>query len=485
MAGPQRPWRTAEVCLERRPAPGPGRPARRRRVPVGPELADRRRPGRLPDRRGVPLVLRRSCRRTARGAGARRARRAPPGRARGPAAGCPPSRGPAPRCPPTRAITSPSTDRRTAGTGTPAACAASWNAAPSSSSERVGRVDAADLLDRPGPLIRVQPPDGSHAPARDRPVGEPAVRAEAERRPGARGHDRGRARAPSWRDAPHRAGLEPRHPGPPAPAGPRAAGCRRRRPPGRRAPGAGARLAVPRALEPPRGLRPVRARPRLRRARDRQGDADAGHAPRRRCRRLPGVPRGDADHPDGRAALRRPLPLGRADGRRRTTRSSRRSSPTPTGRAPTPRWTRGSTSGSAIIPSPASGGRSASAAPFVHAPTGGPWSFGPRPTYVAAPPRAASGRRAGVAPAPRPALPRGVRAGVGRGPRPVRDALPAAGQGGLRGAGGRAGHATRARTGSRCSTSRVASSRTRTRRRRPGCWRCGTASCSPTRTAPG
>ena len=57
------------------------------------------------------------------------------------------------RTPPQSAMTSPARVRRTAGVGMPAASAASWNAAPSSSS---ASLVVADLLDRPARALGIQ-----------------------------------------------------------------------------------------------------------------------------------------------------------------------------------------------------------------------------------------------------------------------------------------------------------------------------------------
>ena len=66
-------------------------------------------------------------------------------------------------------------------------------------------------------------------------------------------------------------------------------------------------------------------------------------------------------------------------------------------------------------------------APLVHAPTSPPWSFGPRPRYVAADGAPATHRRRRRRPGDaRAALPRGVRPGVGGGHRHVHDAAQAA-----------------------------------------------------------
>ncbi len=52
-----------------------------------------------------------------------------------------------------------------------------------------------------------------------------------------------------------------------------------------------------------------------------------------------------------------------------------------------------------------------SVAPVAHAPTGGPWSFGRRPAYVAAPTATAGGRPGAVGATARVALPGGLRPG--------------------------------------------------------------------------
>ena len=85
----------------------------------------------------------------------------------------------------------------------------------------------------------------------------------------------------------------------------------RRRTAGAGPAGAVARLAVHRALESPRRLRPRRPRPGLRRSRRGQGHADADHPARRRGRRLPGPAHRHAADAAGRPA---PRPSLQGDG---------------------------------------------------------------------------------------------------------------------------------------------------------------------------
>ena len=83
-------------------------------------------------------------------------------------------------------------------------------------------------------------------------------------------------------------------------------------------------------------------------------------------------------------------------------------------------------------------------APVVHAVTGGPWSFGYRPSYLAAPlPDQRAGRPGGLRAAAGPALPGRVRPGLGGRPRSVHPAHPVRGQG----RPGRHGRAARAAGG--------------------------------------
>ena len=132
---------------------------------------------------------------------------------------------------------------------------------------------------------------------------------------------------------------------------------------------------------------PSSTRRGIRRPFDRQDDADAGHPSRRRRDRLPALPRGDATRPFVlRACATTAVHEGRAvDPGRHDALLHDAVAFTAEPRAPMPRWRRGSTSGSASSRSRASGGRCArSGRSFTH-PTGGPWSFGPRPPYMAAP----------------------------------------------------------------------------------------------------
>ena len=124
--------------------------------------------------------------------------------------------------------------------------------------------------------------------------------------------------------------------------------------------------------------------------------------------------------------------------------------------------------------------------PFVHAPTGGPWSFGTRPAYVAAPSSTATGPSADD---PLQWLVRRYLAGFG--PASVLDVAqfgdrpPAAGARRAGGDGARARRARRPRRRRRCTTSRAPPGRRPTRRRRRACCRCGTACCWPTPIAVG
>ena len=129
--------------------------------------------------------------------------------------------------------------------------------------------------------------------------------------------------------------------------------------------------------------------------------------------------------------LRPALHLDRADRRR-----GRRADAAPAGvrgasPAATPTSRRCSTSGSARGWASDLGGAKPGPwwalrtfAPLVHAPTGGPWSFGPRPSYVAARDAAASGEPGGGHPAAGAALPGGLRPGHGARRRAVHAAHP-------------------------------------------------------------
>ena len=122
--------------------------------------------------------------------------------------------------------------------------------------------------------------------------------------------------------------------------------------------------------------------------------------------------------------------------------------------------------------------------PIVHATSGGPWAFGPRPAYVGAVDQgrpgdpAASVRRLvrryleGFGPATMPDIASSRRSSGRRSRRRSRSS--ATSWSGTRGPPARS-----------CTTSRAARSRTRTRPPRHGSWRCGTARCWHTRTAPG
>ena len=107
-----------------------------------------------------------------------------------------------------------------------------------------------------------------------------------------------------------------------------------------------------------------------------EGIGRADHPPRRRRRRLPGLLRRDAALPAGVPAERRPLHLRGADHRRR-----RRPGPRAARAA---RGAQGQGRGRGVLRAARMWWALRTFAPLLHAPTGPPWSFGPRPRYVAA-----------------------------------------------------------------------------------------------------
>lgn len=125
-----------------------------------------------------------------------------------------------------------------------------------------------------------------------------------------------RGRTRESRHGDHCSCSQPLHARPAVAARPRVARRRRRGAPGRRPAGTAPRLAVPRAVEPDRRLRPGRPRRRRGRPPGSQVDADADHSAHGPRGGLPGLPRGRGA--DGaRLQTRLPLHGVRAHPRRR------------------------------------------------------------------------------------------------------------------------------------------------------------------------